>query len=199
MESEKTSDHQVGRLDVIIGPMWAGKSTELLRRVRRHVAANEKCLVIRPEKDNRFDDNVITHDGDNTKIKTMRLAKLGSLDVKEMYSYDVIAIDEGQFFPELCDIVSNLVHFLNRKVIVSGLDGDFQRNPFAEMMKLIPIADTVLKLSAVCIICHRDAIHSHRKITDTKIELVGGSDMYMPVCRKCYQRLNKNKNTVSNE
>ena len=193
--TDGSESKRVGRLDLIIGPMWAGKSTELLRRVRRHAVANERCLIVKPSKDTRFNATKITHDGDGMedKVEVMFCDRLGSLPMDKIFRYDVIAIDEGQFFDDLCATVCTIVDEFKRNVIVAGLDGTFKKKPFPNMMELIPLAESVTKLTAVCMECHREAIYSYRTAASTDVELVGGKESYKAVCRACYRELDKKK------
>ncbi|XP_002127533.2 thymidine kinase, cytosolic-like [Ciona intestinalis] len=171
-----------GQIQVILGPMFSGKSTELLRRIRRYQITQRNCLVIKYAHDNRYsDDSMATHDKQVTKaVKATRLLALKNLD-----SYSVIGVDEGQFFPDIvqfCDSMSSS----GKTVIVAALDGTFERKPFGAVLELIPIAETVVKLSAVCNSCHREAAFTKRLGFETAVEVIGGTDKYMAACRSCF-------------
>eukprot|EP00771_Trimastix_marina_P000522 gnl/Trimastix_PCT/1542.p1 GENE.gnl/Trimastix_PCT/1542~~gnl/Trimastix_PCT/1542.p1 ORF type:complete len:234 (+),score=32.65 gnl/Trimastix_PCT/1542:69-704(+) len=176
-----------GRIEVIYGPMFSGKSTELIRRIHRHIAAKRRCLIVKYAKDCRYteetDESIATHDRVTFTAKSCdRLSELGT----RVRDYDVIAIDEGQFFP---DIVSFCEDWANagKIVLVACLDGTFQRKPFNNILELIPLAENVTKLSAICMICQRDAAFSKRlDSNDTRVEVIGGADKYIAVCRRCY-------------
>jgi thymidine kinase len=130
-----------------------------------------------------------THDGAKLhskegSIKTMAANSLGQLQGM-MAPFSVIAVDEGQFFPdvvEVCDALANS----GKIVVVSALDGTFERQPFNNILNLIPMAESVVKITAVCKICFRDAHFSKRITADTRVEVIGGADMYIPVCRDCF-------------
>lgn len=178
-------------LDLITGPMFAGKSTELLRRVRRYEHAGRKCILIKWQGDTRYVEEprgagrIMTHDHHH------RLAvcacRLSDLDA-ETLSADVIAIDEGQFFEDIVEFCCRLA--VDRIVIVSCLDGTFEQEPFPNISRLLSKADTAVKLSAVCTHCKKDASFTKRKMTpgtatSTTMIVVGGSEMYAPCCRMC--------------
>jgi thymidine kinase len=138
-----------GEMQLIFGPMFSGKSTELLRRIRRHTIAKRKCLVVKYANDTRYSkDNLATHD-------RMEWVAQPATTLREVLhvaqDYDVIGIDEGQFFPDI-DLAEKLAN-QGKTVIVAALDGTFQRKPFGKVLELIPLAEDVTKLTAVCMIC----------------------------------------------
>jgi thymidine kinase len=178
-----------GKLEVIIGNMFSGKSSELIRRINREKSINKRIIVINYIGDNRYsNDSVSTHD--YTKVKCLKLAKLEDFNVHLINQYDSFFIDEGQFFPDLYDFVINLVDNFKKHVVVSGLDGDCYRKPFGDMIRLIPICDTVDKLTAYCNKCNNGTIAPFTKklksnSSTTQID-IGGTDKYVPVCRFHY-------------
>ena len=99
----------------------------------------------------------------------------------------MIGIDEGQFFPDLVEFCEAMANY-GKIVIVAALDGTFQMKPFGNVLDLIAVAESVVKLNAVCMLCHRTASFTRRLGTETKVELIGGSDMYISTCRKCHYR-----------
>jgi len=167
-------------LTLIVGCMFSGKSTEILRRVRRHMAIGNTVAIINSAKDTRCDDEVLcTHDKNAIPCtKTNDISTIADMNT------DVIAIDEGQFFTGLRDTVENLLA-KNKHVIVGGLDGDFRQMPFGEIPLLIPLADEIVKLHAMCMICKdgTPAPFTKRTVEETGQELVGAADKYMAVCR----------------
>lgn len=167
--------------------MFAGKTSELLRRLRRYQYAQKECILIKYINDVRYSQDAIsTHDLVQEKaLPTDRLERVAHL----VQDYHVIGIDEGQFFPDLvefCEAAANG----GKIVIVSALDGTFQRKPFGNVLSLIPMAESVVKLKAVCMVCGKDAAFSKRIVDDQETELIGGSDMYIAVCRKCFMTRN---------
>ncbi len=179
-----------GKLELIIGPMFSGKSTELIREIRLAKIINKKVLVIKPMIDNRYkDDKIVSHSFESEECETVEKLKEMNERIK---SYDLIVIDEGQFFPDLKEAVLNWVDIEHKEIIVGGLDGDFKRNPIGQILELIPYADKCKKISSLCKLCGNGnkAIFSHR-ITKNKEQVqVGGSDSYVPLCRNHYLIMN---------
>lgn len=174
-----------GSIALVIGPMFAGKTTELMRRVKREVFAKKRCCIVKYSHDNRYDaDNVATHD-DQVLTATFSISKLAELE-KKWKDYDVVAIDEGQFFPDLLPFCCNAAD-VGKHVIVCALDGDFLRKPFGSVCDLIPHCEEVMKITAICMNCHeKDACFTMRTVSSTEQELIGGANAYAAVCRDCY-------------
>ncbi|GLE09457.1 hypothetical protein PINS_up021121 [Pythium insidiosum] len=166
----------MGQLQLIVGPMFSGKSTELVRRMRRFQHAKLKCLVVKSTLDTRYSEtHLSTHDRTTFQARPVqRLAEVREL----VHEYDVIGVDEGQFFPDLVEFCTG-VAAEGKVVIVAALDGTFDRKPFGGVCDLIPSAEQVIKLNAVCTQCGRDA-------ADKSVNLIGGSDLYEPRCRQCF-------------
>ena len=178
-------DQFSGSIELIIGPMFSGKTTELIRRIRRHSLAKQKCLVIKYAADNRYsDEELSTHD--LSKIPALKCRKLEEAATRAA-NYDVIGVDEGQFYPDLLEFCEQQANS-GKVVIVSALDGTFERKRFNHVVDLIPLAESVVKLTAVCTVCGGEASFSKRITSDTRVEIVGGADIYTAVCRKCYFR-----------
>ena len=176
-----------GKLELIIGNMFSGKTSELIRRINREKSINKKILVVNYISDNRYSSNSIASH-DNLKASCLKLEKLSDL-LKFQKNYDSFFIDEGQFFTDLYDVVKELVDVFKKHVIVSGLDGDCKRSSFGDIIKLIPICDTVDKLTAYCNKCNNGKIGAFtKKINneDSPIIDIGGTDKYIPVCRFHY-------------
>ncbi|XP_048847179.1 thymidine kinase, cytosolic-like [Brienomyrus brachyistius] len=172
-----------GQIQVIFGPMFSGKSTELMRRVRRFQIAQYRCLVIKYAKDTRYSDKgMATHDKNTMEaVPANRLKDVQSLAVQA----SVIGIDEGQFFPdtvEFCEEMANM----GKTIIVAALDGTFQRKPFGDILSLVPLAESVVKLNAVCMQCFKEAAYTKRLGEEREVEVIGGADKYNAVCRACY-------------
>uniref|UniRef100_A0A2K6SEB7 Thymidine kinase n=1 Tax=Saimiri boliviensis boliviensis TaxID=39432 RepID=A0A2K6SEB7_SAIBB len=178
--------------------------TELMRRVRRFQIAQYKCLVIKYAKDTRYSSSFCTHDRNTMEALPACLLR----DVtQEALGVAVIGIDEGQFFPdivEFCEAMANA----GKTVIVAALDGTFQRKAFGTILNLVPLAESVVKLTAVCMECFREAAYTKRLGTEKEVgppsslqaggvgvwlcllpvpvEVIGGADKYHSVCRLCY-------------
>jgi thymidine kinase len=175
-----------GKLELIIGPMFSGKSTELIREIRLAKIIDKKVLVIKPLIDNRYSENEITsHSFDSEKCETISM--LEKINDK-VGNYDLIVIDEGQFFPDLKKMVLHWVDDRNLHVIVGGLDGDFKRQPIGQILELIPYADKCKKISSLCKYCNNGtkALFSYRKAKNEQQVQIGGAETYVPLCRQHY-------------
>eukprot|EP00741_Cyanophora_paradoxa_P016190 tig00000042_g15630.t1 len=177
-----------GHIQLILGPMFSGKSTELLRRLRRYGIARKRTMLIKYKKDTRYEADataahVITHD--LVKIQARPCDILDEIDDDDLEDFDCIGIDEGQFFPDVAAFCERMAN-RGKIVIVAALDGTFQRKPFGRIMELIPLVESVTKLSAVCMMCGKDAAFTQRRGHETEVELIGGADKYVAVCRSCY-------------
>ncbi|XP_005070251.1 thymidine kinase, cytosolic [Mesocricetus auratus] len=171
-----------GQIQVILGPMFSGKSTELMRRVRRFQIAQYKCLVIKYAKDTRYSSSFSTHDRNTMEALPACLLR----DVaQEAMGVAVIGIDEGQFFPDIVDFCEMMAN-AGKTVIVAALDGTFQRKAFGSILNLVPLAESVVKLTAVCMECFREAAYTKRLGLEKEVEVIGGADKYHSVCRLCY-------------
>jgi thymidine kinase len=179
---------QNGWIEVICGSMFSGKSEELIRRVRRAQFAKQKIAVFKPRIDNRYSEEaVVSHNG--ATIIAHPIEKSGETWNYITDDFDVIAIDEAQFFDE--DIIDTAQSLANHgyRVILAGLDQDFKGIPFGPMPKLMAIAEQVTKLQAVCSVCGAPASRTQRLINgqpanaDDPVILVGAAEAYEPRCR----------------
>lgn len=179
-----------------MGPMFSGKTSELIRLIEREVFAKRRAAIFKPSLDKRYSvRNVVTHNGlkydaYNVIPTDEGVKKIG--EITERDKLDVIGVDEIQFFPEsIIDILDKLAY--ERRVIACGLNLDFKAEPFKTTMKLAAIADKVRYLSAVCVVCGNEASRTQRLIEgrpaprDSPVIIVGGKEMYEPRCRRCYQ------------
>ena len=186
-----TMSQPTAYLKVIIGPMWSGKSTEVINIYKHNCIAQISTLVINYEEDKRYhDQNLSTHD--KMMIPCKRFHKLADLlTYKDLYIFKCVVIDEAQFFEDLKETVEKLLS-LNKFVYVCGLDGDFQMKKFGYVLDIIPIADEVIKKQALCAICRNGKKASFTKRlsneghTVTTQKLIGTNN-YIPVCRECHK------------
>ena len=197
-----------GYLEIILGPMYSGKTSRLVELYNQCKFCNISVAVINHCIDNRYHDEFLsTHDKKMIPcIKTDKLFNLWteSIDLNEnltliqrdedkvnVSTSDVILINEGQFFPDLVEFVKLLLS-KNKHVYICGLDGDFERKKFGEILNLIPLCDKVQKLTSLCSLCKdgTKGIFSMR-LTNEKEQTVVGYDNYIPVCRACYQKVKK--------
>ena len=177
-----------GRLELIIGPMFSGKSTELIRHIRMLKVIGANYVVIKPRMDTRYDaTKIVSHNKDS---ETCIVADdLNEISDESLHNIPYIIIDEGQFFQNLKSRVLYWVEILGKNVIVGGLDGDFQRNPIGEILQLIPYADAYSKKTALCKVCNNGtaALFSHRMSETNKEQIcIGSTEAYIPVCREHY-------------
>jgi len=181
-----------GYLKVILGCMFSGKTTELIKEYKRHKACDFRCCFINHSIDDRYDSGTqVTKTHNNTIIENDKSCKKLTDVLWEAGDYDAFFINEGQFFDDLYESINYLVNMENKKVYVCGLDGDFQRREFGSILKIIPLCDEIVKLKAICKICkNQDGIFTFR-LSDEKEQTVIGCDNYTALCRNCYN-LRKN-------
>lgn len=175
-----------GRIEVICGSMFSGKTEELIRRLKRASFAKQRVEIFKPAIDTRYsNDEVISHDRNSiqsTPIDSSASILLFSSEI------DVVGIDEAQFFDEGLVNVCNELANRGIRVIIAGLDMDFKGIPFGPMPALCVIADEVTKVHAICVRCGDLAYISHRIIASDKRVLLGEKEEYEPLCRCCYQK-----------
>lgn len=173
-------------INIILGPMFSGKTTELLRLIKINSWAAKKCILVKPNIDNRYNMNkVINHDGEGKDaIICSNLAEIDQI----VQDYDVIGIDEGQFFSDIVEICDSWAN-QGKIIIIAALDGDFARKPFGSILNLVPKSEKVTKLNAVCQSCFNQASFTYRKVQTLDQTLIGGHEKYSAVCRKCYNQL----------
>ncbi len=178
------------RIELILGPMFSGKSTELIRRTSRYEAIGKNILIINSILDSRTDNSVKTHS--NNKKKAIKVNNLLDIINDDCYEKaDIIGIDEGQFFNDLLEFVK-IVEKTDKILIIAGLDGDFKREPFGDILKCIPLCDEVVKLSAMCMVKNDGTPSSFTKRINNSEEqtLIGAKDSYITVCRSGYFKEN---------
>ena len=180
-----------GYLHLIIGPMYAGKSTELIRIINRYKCLKKNIIIINHVFNNRYGSTGLTTHNRESVDQCIILEKLGDLQLNYDLSFsdcDVIIIEELQFFGDAYDSIVDWCDKFNKIVVCAGLDGDFLRNPFGDVLRLIPHAEKVTKLSALCKRCGDGTpAHFSKRITqDEEKTLVGSDDVYEAVCRKHY-------------
>ena len=183
--------HHQGRIEVICGSMFSGKTEELIRRMKRARFAKQKVEIFKPARDVRYsDEDVVSHDHNiipSTPIDSSDSILLLSSDT------DVVGIDEAQFFdnrlPDVCNELANR----GVRVIVAGLDMDYKGVPFGPIPALCAIADDVTKVHAICVKCGALAYVSHRLVANDKRVLLGETEEYEPLCRDCYRKAEEEK------
>ena len=186
MENLYRESHRPGRIEVICGSMFSGKTEELIRRMKRAKFARQRVVIFKPAIDTRYsDEDVVSHDHNaipSTPIDTSASILLLAEDI------DVVGIDEAQFLDagliEVCNQLAN--HGV--RVIIAGLDMDFQGVPFGPIPALCAVADEVTKVHAICVKCGALAYVSHRLVKNDRRVMLGEAQEYEPLCRDCYQK-----------
>lgn len=178
--------HRPGRIEVVCGSMFSGKTEELIRRMKRAKFARQRVEIFKPSIDTRYSDvDVVSHDQTvikSTPVESSSTILLLSSDI------DVVGIDEAQFLDDGLVNVCNELANRGIRVIVAGLDMDFKGIPFGPMPALCAIADDVTKVHAICVKCGNLAYVSHRLVANDKRVLLGETSEYEPLCRECYQK-----------
>ena len=174
-----------GRVEVVCGSMFSGKTEELIRSLRRAQFAKQRVEIFKPAIDVRYsEEEVVSHEG--TSIPSTPVDSSASILLMGQES-DVVGIDEAQFFDEHIVEVCNELAARGIRVIVAGLDLDFKGQPFGPMPQLCAIADEVTKVHAICVRCGALAYVSHRIVAGDKQVLLGEKQEYEPLCRECYK------------
>ncbi len=183
---ENDTDRTSGRgwIEVICGSMFSGKTEELIRRLNRARIAKMKVEIFKPGVDTRFDEEkVVSHD--ENEILSTPVPSSGNI-LLMANNVDVVGIDEAQFFDNGLPGVCNQLADTGIRVIVAGLDMDFKGKPFGPVPALLALAEYITKVHAICVQCGNLAQYSHRTVTDEKLVLLGETDAYEPLCRKCF-------------
>ncbi len=195
LEQTKRDQPKRGWIEVIAGCMFSGKTEELIRRLKRAKIARQQVEIFKPSIELRYDEiNIVSHDANaiqSTPVPaSSNILLLG-------HEVDVIGVDEAQFFddqlPYVCETLANS----GTRVIVAGLDMDYLGKPFGPMPHLLAIADYISKVHAICISCGDLATHSHRHVKDSSLILLGEKESYVPLCRSCFVREQKNVSSES--
>jgi thymidine kinase len=176
----------MGWIEVVVGPMFSGKSEELIRRLRRAEIGKQRVQIFKPVIDQRYTKNgIVSHSG--LEIAS-ELVKTGS-DILEKVQprTEVVGVDEAQFLGEsVVDACVKLAD-LGKRVIVAGLDTDFMGRPFEPMPRLLAVAEEITKLLAICVHCGNPAVHTQRTVASEELIVVGATGMYEARCRRCFE------------
>jgi thymidine kinase len=187
---QTNSHHRSGWIEVICGSMFSGKTEELIRRLKRARIARQTVEIFKPKVDNRYHEtDVVSHDENSIRSTPVETASQILLYAN---GFDVIGIDEAQFFDDQLVVVCNKLAEMGTRVIVAGLDMDYTGKPFGPMPTLMATAEYVDKVHAICINCGNLAQYSHRTSEQEGLVVLGDTDRYEPLCRKCYTEKNKN-------
>lgn len=180
-----------GKIELILGPMFSGKSTRLIEQMRKYVYKAKKTIMVKYYADQRYSEKseVVTHD----------LIKYDSINCKLLHNsfdtlkqYDVIGIDEGQFFADLVEVCEELA-LMGKIILIAALNGDFRMEPFPVIQRIISKSDKIKLLKAYCFNCHKDAKFSLRIVQSNETVLIGAGEAYKPACRECHVFFSKQR------
>lgn len=175
-----------GRIEVVCGSMFSGKTEELIRRLKRAKFARQRVEIYKPAIDTRYsDEEVVSHDSNSIPSTPVESPASILLLANEA---DVVGVDEAQFFDHTLVDVCNELANRGKRVICAGLDMDFKGQPFGPMPALMAVAEEVTKVHAICVKCGSLAHVSHRIVKSDKQVLLGEKDEYEPLCRECYNK-----------
>lgn len=184
LEKDRNDFVRQGWIEVICGSMFSGKTEELIRRLNRARIAKQKVEVFKPAMDTRYDEeDVVSHDANKSPSIPVQNASQILFYAED---FEVVGIDEAQFFGNELVSVCNELAENGKRVVVSGLDMDYLGKPFGPIPQLLSIAEYVTKVHAICIRCGSLANYSHRTVHDDKLVVLGETDAYEPLCRKCF-------------
>jgi thymidine kinase len=180
-----------GKIELIIGPMFSGKSTRLIEQMRKYVYKAKKTIMVKYYADQRYSEKseVVTHDlikYDSINCKLLRNS------FETLKQYDVIGIDEGQFFADLVEVCEELA-LMGKIILIAALNGDFRMEPFPVIQRIISKSDKIKLLKAYCFNCHKDAKFSLRIVQSNETVLIGAGEAYKPACRECHVFFSKQR------
>lgn len=186
---QEDSRIDVGRLEVITGPMFSGKSEELIRRLKRARIARQRVACFKPDIDLRYHRTAIASHSSQTHEATTvaNTSHLRQSLYPHILDVEVVGLDEAQFFDEaIVQFALELVH-MGKRVVMAGLDTTFTGDPFGPIPALMAVSDEVTKLSAVCMVCGAPAIHTQRLGKSRELVVVGAAGIYEARCRTCFR------------
>lgn len=186
LEQSKDKTQKRGWIEVICGSMFSGKTEELIRRLKRAQIARQRVEIFKPNVDNRYsEEKIVSHDANAILSTSVLSATEILLHVSDV---EIVGIDEAQFFdnelPYVCEQLANS----GIRVIIAGLDMDFQGKPFGPMPQLLATAEYITKVHAICMNCGELAHNSYRTAKSDSQILVGEKESYVPLCRNCYNK-----------
>jgi len=176
-----------GTIKIILGCMYAGKTSRVINEYKKWESISRNAICINFAGDERYGADEAVYSHDLNKVKCVKVSKLAQVDLNSILSADIILVNEGQFFSDLIEYCLLWCEKYNKNLIVSGLDGDFERKPFGSLLDLIPYSNTVEKLNAFCTICKDGTKASFTcRLSDEKEQVVIGSVNYVALCRHHY-------------
>src|SRR5712691_5023589 len=176
----------IGWIEIVCGPMFSGKSEELIRRLRRARIARKRVQVFKPAIDDRYSVNEIVSHGDQ-RIPSDPVSGAKEILEKLDWRTQVVGVDESNFFgPDLVEVAQHLAD-TGKQVIIAGLDTDFMGRPFTPMPELLCVAESITKTLAICVRCGNPAKHTQRLVESSDLIVVGAAGMYEARCRRCFE------------
>jgi thymidine kinase len=176
----------MGWIEVIVGPMFSGKSEELIRRLRRAEIGRQRVQIFKPVIDQRYSKNgIVSHSG--LEIPSELVSTGTDILEKVAPRTEVVGVDEAQFLGESFVADCARLAELGKRVIVAGLDTDFLGRPFEPMPRLLAVAEEITKLLAICMRCGNPAVHTQRIVASEELIVVGAGGMYEARCRRCFE------------
>jgi thymidine kinase len=176
----------MGWIEVIVGPMFSGKSEELIRRLRRAEIGRQRVQIFKPVIDQRYARNgIVSHSG--LEIPSELVQSGTEIIEKVAPRTEVVGIDEAQFLGESIVEACSRLADAGKRVIVTGLDTDFMGRPFEPMPRLLAVAEEITKLLAICMRCGNPAVHTQRLVASEELIVVGAGGMYEARCRRCFE------------
>jgi thymidine kinase len=176
----------LGWIEIVCGPMFSGKSEELIRRLRRAEIARQRVQIFKPSVDDRYSaDHIVSHS--DLKIRSVSVRNTADIESQLDIRTEVIGIDEAQFLgTELVELVVRLAD-MGKRVIIAGLDTDYLGRPFHPIPELLAVADEITKTLAICMQCGNPAKHTQRLVASEDLIVVGTAGMYEARCRRCFE------------
>jgi thymidine kinase len=176
----------IGWIEAICGPMFSGKSEELMRRLRRAMIARKRVQVFKPVIDTRYsEDEIVSHT--EMRMKSEPIGKVSDILKQLDWRTQVVGIDEANFLgPELVEVATQLADS-GKQVIVAGLDTDYMGRPFPPMPDLLTLAESITKTLAICVRCGNPAKHTQRLVESSDLIVVGAAGLYEARCRRCFE------------
>src|ERR1700730_16359322 len=178
----------MGWIEVIVGPMFSGKSEELIRRLRRAEIGKQRVQIFKPVIDQRYTKNgIVSHSG--LEIASELVQSGSDILLKVAPRTEVVGVDEAQFLGDSVVCACWKLADLRKRVIVAGLDTDFLGRPFEPIPRLLAVAEEITKLLAICMRCGNPAVHTQRTVASEELIVVGAGGMYEARCRRCFEPL----------
>lgn len=176
----------IGWIEVICGPMFSGKSEELMRRLRRAIIARKRVQVFKPIIDDRYSsDEIVSHT--DIRMKSEALNNVSDINSRLDWRTQVVGVDEANFFGQGLVEITNQLADSGKQVIIAGLDTDYMGRPFPPMPDLLTLAESITKTLAICMRCGNPAKHTQRLVESNDLIVVGAAGMYEARCRRCFE------------